>query len=107
MSKKRQAKRRAKAKARARGRVQLADPDSGRSRLAALKADLDQRSAALKAAEFAPEVKAILRAYPELTVFDRDIPGFGTCRIGLEDILEPEALETYYDRFPLPEDLIA
>lgn len=67
---------------------------------------MDRRYAAFRAAEFSPEVKATLWAYPELTVFDRDIPGYGTCRIGLEDVLEPEALEMYYDRFPLPEDSI-
>lgn len=60
---------------------------------------MEQRRAALKAAEFSPEVKATLRACPELIVFERDIPGFGICSIGMEDILEPADLETFYTRF--------
>ena len=64
-------------------------------RLPSTTAEEKRRSAALRAAEFSPEVKATLRACPELTVFDRDIPGFGTYGIYLEDVLEPEDLETY------------
>ena len=104
MSKKRQAKRRAKAKARDRGRVQQADPASRRSRLAELTAEMEERRAGWRAARFSPEVKALLRACPELTVFEREIPGYGTFQIGIEEVLEQEALERYYDRYPLPGD---
>jgi len=102
MSKKRQAKRRAKAKARARarGHQQPRPPLLPSGELPALRlppttAEEEQRYAALRAAEFSPEVKATLRACPELTVFEREIPGFGTYGIYLEDVLEPEDLETY------------